>query len=243
MHIVLAGGGVDSTVVIAQCVKAGIKPVLLFCDYGQRSAYQERLAVSRLARHYGLRHEVVRSYFPSHDDHIMFDPDAAYVNHTIAPEVANSMGSRAWIIPYRNLFLLSVAAMVAGVKGTEEVWVGFDAANAGSTADCRQDVVDYFQQAVTLAADGTPPFTIRSPLTNVAKSTIYRRGVRLDVPFELTWSCYNNFSKRCGVCTACAARKYLSAKVGLDDPIQYLSEVELESRLTKEAYADYVRCR
>jgi 7-cyano-7-deazaguanine synthase len=71
---------------------------------------------------------------------------------------------------------------------------------------------------------GTKPEThisIVTPVIDLKKSEIIKRGMELHAPFELTWSCYKTEDKACGVCESCALRLRAFQMVGLEDPIPY----------------------
>jgi len=44
----------------------------------------------------------------------------------------------------------------------------------------------------------------------------------LDVPYELTWSCYREEAPACGTCDACAYRLKAFQEAGVEDPIDYV---------------------
>jgi len=53
------------------------------------------------------------------------------------------------------------------------------------------------------------------------KAAIVRRGIELDVPLELTWSCYTESEEACGVCESCRLRLRGFDRAGMTDPIPY----------------------
>jgi 7-cyano-7-deazaguanine synthase len=76
---------------------------------------------------------------------------------------------------------------------------------------------------------GTRPETqieIVTPVIALRKSEIIRRGIELDAPLELTWSCYQSEDAACGVCDSCLLRLRAFAEVGHRDPIPYQAKVE-----------------
>ena len=68
---------------------------------------------------------------------------------------------------------------------------------------------------------GTKPETkivINTPIINFSKSEIVKKGVKLNAPLHLTWSCYQNEDEACGVCDSCALRLRGFEKAGIEDP-------------------------
>lgn len=48
-----------------------------------------------------------------------------------------------------------------------------------------------------------------------------KEGIRLHVPYNLTWSCYEGREKACGRCGTCIDRKHAFIENGIEDPIEY----------------------
>jgi 7-cyano-7-deazaguanine synthase len=65
------------------------------------------------------------------------------------------------------------------------------------------------------------PIQIKYPLINMTKAEIVKEGVRLNVPFHLTWSCYKGGDKACGKCDSCILRLKGFKEAGIEDPIEY----------------------
>ena len=60
--------------------------------------------------------------------------------------------------------------------------------------------------------------TIEAPFVNWTKKDVVREGLRLHVPYELTWSCYEGGDKPCGKCGTCLDRAAAFAANGVKDP-------------------------
>ena len=76
---------------------------------------------------------------------------------------------------------------------------------------------------------GTKPETqikIVTPIIDLQKDEIVKQGIELNAPLHLTWSCYQNEEKACGVCDSCALRLRGFQKAGVDDPIPYITKPE-----------------
>jgi 7-cyano-7-deazaguanine synthase len=54
-----------------------------------------------------------------------------------------------------------------------------------------------------------------------SKADVVRRGERMCVPWEQTWSCYKGGEKHCGICPTCRARKDAFAIAHVTDPTEY----------------------
>jgi len=76
-----------------------------------------------------------------------------------------------------------------------------------------------------MIALGTKPETkikIETPIINFSKAEIVKNGIELGAPLHLTWSCYKNEEKACGVCDSCALRLRGFLQADIVDPIKYV---------------------
>ena len=93
--------------------------------------------------------------------------------------------------------------------------------------DCRPEYIASFQKLANLATktgvEGESPINIHTPLIDLTKSEIIKKGLSLDVNYGLTHSCYdpdqNGYS--CGHCDACQLRIRGFEEAGLSDPLKY----------------------
>jgi 7-cyano-7-deazaguanine synthase len=60
------------------------------------------------------------------------------------------------------------------------------------------------------------------PLVHLKKFQIVAEAIKLNVPLELTWSCYKNEERACGVCDSCRLRLNGFKAAGVKDPIAYI---------------------
>ncbi len=77
--------------------------------------------------------------------------------------------------------------------------------------------------ATKAGVEGKMQFRIHTPLINMTKAEIIRRGTELGVDYGLTHSCYapSTNGTACGRCDACQLRLKGFAEAGLTDPIAY----------------------
>ena len=59
---------------------------------------------------------------------------------------------------------------------------------------------------------------IEAPFVNVSKAEVVRIGLELNVPYELTWSCYEGGEKPCGKCGTCIDRAAAFQANHVEDP-------------------------
>ena len=134
-------------------------------------------------------------------------------------------------VPARNTVLLSLALSYAEVVEAADVFIGVNAVDYSGYPDCRREFIEAFAQLAKLATragvQGRLNFTIHTPLIDLTKAEIIRRGTQLGVDYGLTHSCYDPDAagRSCGRCDACLLRSKGFAEAGLEDPLQYQTRV------------------
>ena len=123
-------------------------------------------------------------------------------------------------VPGRNLIFLAFAAALAYRRGLGHVVGGMCETDYSGYPDCRPEYYDAFNQVI---ARGTAKgdIKIKTPIIYLTKEQIIQKGVDLDAPLHLTWSCYQNNDVACGVCDSCALRLRGFQRAGLKDPLEY----------------------
>ncbi|MEM3004905.1 MAG: 7-cyano-7-deazaguanine synthase QueC, partial [Candidatus Bathyarchaeia archaeon] len=123
------------------------------------------------------------------------------------------------IVPFRNAIFLSIAVAYATSIGASKVLYGAQGSDAPFYPDCREDFYRAFQAAARLGTESQ--IEIEAPFDKIKKSEILKLGLKLGVPYEITWSCYLNKALHCGVCESCLNRKKAFADAELKDPVSY----------------------
>lgn len=214
--VVLASGGLDSTVLLAQLQAEGHVVHALALTYGQRNAEGEAAARAALAP--ALR-------VPAWDAVAL--PDVFAGSSLLAASAADVPSAHyahpsqaATVVPCRNLVLIALAAAFAASRGARRVACGIQGGAGSLYPDCRPAFVDAAAAAVVYASGGAVVLDCRLGLAS--KADIIRAGARLGVPLGATWSCYRGGRVQCGVCGACVKRREGFAVAGVDDPTAYL---------------------
>ena len=125
-------------------------------------------------------------------------------------------------VPFRNANILSTAVSWAEVVGAEHIFIGAVEEDSSGYPDCRKEFYDAFNRVIDLGTKPETKISISTPVINLKKSEIVKRGIELKAPFELTWSCYTREDQACGVCDSCALRLRAFQAAGIEDPIPYL---------------------
>ena len=124
-------------------------------------------------------------------------------------------------VPFRNGIFLSMAAAIAEKEGASVLSIGVVEEDSSGYPDCREEYIQAMQRAINLGTKDETNIEIKMPLVHLKKSEIVQEALKRSVPLELTWSCYKNEDKACGVCDSCRLRLNGFAQAGVKDPIDY----------------------
>ena len=190
--VVLLSGGLDSTTVLAIALKQGYEPITLCFDYGQR--HRVELEKSRvLSQKMGaLEHKEVKI------DLRQFG-GSALTDDIDVPKGRSEGEMTAEIpityVPARNTIFLSFCLAAAEAAGAEDIFIGVTAVDYSGYPDCRPEYIQAFEQMANLATkagvEGTSKFKIHTPLIEMTKAEIIKKGLELGVDYSLTHSCYH----------------------------------------------------
>jgi 7-cyano-7-deazaguanine synthase len=220
--VVLLSGGLDSTTTLAIAHRESFELHTLSFDYGQRHQREVEAALA-VARHYQVQTQKVieidlRSFGGSA---LTADFD---VPHARNPEKM-SQEIPITYVPARNTIFLSFALAYAEVTGADDIFLGINAIDYSGYPDCRPEYLQAYERMANLATKATTQdgrtFRIHAPLIRMNKAEIILTGLELDVPYALTWSCYEGWELACGTCDSCLLRLSGFAEAGLKDPIDY----------------------
>jgi 7-cyano-7-deazaguanine synthase len=218
LGVCLVSGGMDSCVTAAIARAENDELAFLHVSYGQRTEARELRAFEEIAEHFGVTKRMVVSL-----ESLKRIGGSSLTDASIPVAAANlsSRGIPTSYVPFRNAHMLAVAVSWAEVLRAARIYVGAVAEDSSGYPDCRPEFYAAFQYAVDV---GTRPDTvveIRTPVITLHKAGIIRRGLELDAPLHLTWSCYQSEDKACGHCDSCALRLRAFREAGVSDPIAY----------------------
>jgi 7-cyano-7-deazaguanine synthase len=200
----------------------GRRMYALTVDYGQRHAVELERAKA-VAEYYHATHRVVRVDLRAFGGSALTDTMA--VPKDRSPAVA---GIPVTYVPARNTILLSLALAWAEVLGAGAIGIGVNAVDYSGYPDCRPEYLAAFQSLTRLATrvgvESGTGIEVLAPLSGLSKADIIRRGAALDVPFQLTHSCYDPVGQlACGRCESCRIRREGFASAAVQDPTQYVA--------------------
>ena len=218
--VVLLSGGMDSCVCAAMAVRDS-ETAAVHISYGQRTELRERDSFLAICDRLGIRQRLL-----VRNDALRAIGGSALTDPNIAVPDAHLLGTDIPVtyVPFRNAHFLAVAVSWAEVIGADRVVIGAVEQDSSGYPDCRPAYYDAFRQLVrTGTKEGK--ITIETPLIGLRKSQIVARGLEIEAPFDLTWSCYRRDDRACGTCDSCVLRLRAFAEAGAKDPISYAARV------------------
>ena len=216
--IVLVSGGMDSCVTVAVAARESDELAFVHVSYGQRTEARERQASNDIADHYSVenRLDISIEHLAKIGGSSLTDPSIAVTEADLASkEIPSSY------VPFRNANMLSIAVSWAEVIGASAIYIGAVAEDSSGYPDCRPEFYEAFQKVIDAGTKPDTRIEIRTPIIHLTKAEIVKKGIELNAPLHLTWSCYRSETLACGTCDSCALRLRGFAQAGIADPIKY----------------------
>jgi 7-cyano-7-deazaguanine synthase len=216
--VVLVSGGMDSATAAVEAQHQGYELYFLHTSYGQRTETKEHECAQALADRLD-----VENFHHIATDHLSRIGASSLTDEEIAVEDADVESDEipTSYVPFRNSNLLSMATSYAEANGCSALFTGAHSEDYSGYPDCRPEFFEAFQQIIDVGTRPETEISLETPFVQWSKTEIAQRGADLDVPYELTWSCYRSDEPACGTCDACAFRLKAFQSIEVKDPIEY----------------------
>lgn len=216
--IILVSGGMDSCVTTAVAARENEEIAFLHISYGQRTEKRERKAFNDISDFYGIkkRLDISIEYLAKIGGSSLTDENIVVTEADLgSKEIPTSY------VPFRNANMLSIAVSWAEVIGANAIYIGAVAEDSSGYPDCRPEFYEAFQQTINTGTKPDTHIEIRTPIIHLTKAEIVKKGIELEAPLHLTWSCYGREDIACGTCDSCVLRLRGFEQAGKRDPITY----------------------
>ncbi len=217
LAVVAVSGGMDS------CVTAAIANqthclALIHINYGQRTEKRELKAFNDIADFYNAEKRLVIDF-----GHFAKIGGSSLTDKSIEVAKAdlNNREIPSSYVPFRNANIMSACVSWAEVIGADAVFIGAVYEDASGYPDCRPEFFEAYEKMVELGTKPETKIKIETPIIHFSKADIVKKGLELNAPLNLTWSCYQSEDEACGVCDSCAFRLRGFKLAGVEDPIPY----------------------
>lgn len=205
MAVVLLSGGLDSALNLALAVNSGRARLALNIRYGQRAEAAEARAAAALSAHYKLPfHSLDLRWLGNVNQSSLTQASQALPQPELAEldrlDIVEPSMRAVWVANRNGLFLNTAAAYAEAV-GDAEVLVGFNREEAATFPDNSAAYMEALNQA--LAFSTLNKVKIASYTLEWDKAQILQEALRVELPLDLVWSCYEPGPERCWRCESC----------------------------------------
>lgn len=179
--LILASGGLDSSVLLAFYKSMNYDITVMYFDYGNLNKAEEKEALMNLCNKLDITkiEEVKLNISWSSGGCLVEDNEDMYIE-------------------MRNLIFLSNAISYAQAKGIKTVAVGF----IGGKGEY-DDTSDQFLYDINYLSTGATGIHVKAPLKEYTKNEVYKLGLKLGINLKNTYSCNKGKGKPCGKCYDC----------------------------------------
>jgi 7-cyano-7-deazaguanine synthase len=223
--IILLSGGLDSTTVLAIAKSKNYQCFCLSFDYNQRHK-SELESARNIASLMQVEHKQVNIDLRSIGGSSLTDSDINVPDYQAGDEHKISVN----YVPARNITFMSIALGWAETIGAYDIFIGANKADYESYPDCRDQFIRSFEQMANVSTKSGvegKKFKIHAPLLNMTKDEIIATGIKLNVDYSKTVSCYNADKNglSCGSCVSCTLRKQGFQRAKIEDPTKYIASI------------------
>ncbi|MFV0481573.1 MAG: 7-cyano-7-deazaguanine synthase QueC [Campylobacteraceae bacterium] len=216
--VCIISGGMDSALSAYIANKRdGFEVIGLHFNYGQKTENRELKAFNDICDSLNAKKVVIDTHFIKNigasslvDDKLNIRTDG------IKKGVPNTY------VPFRNGIFISIATALAEKEEAEAIYLGVMEEDSSGYPDCTEEFIKKSELAINEGTKKETKLKIITPLVHLTKEEIVKESQKYNVPLELTWSCYKNEDKACGVCDSCRLRLKGFKNAGVEDKIVYM---------------------
>jgi 7-cyano-7-deazaguanine synthase len=222
--VVLLSGGLDSTTALAIAKSQEYEPYAITFRYGQRHELEIE-AAKRIASKSGVAEHVITEIDLRTFGGSALTSDIEVPKNRPLEEMGH--GIPITYVPARNTIFLSFALAWAEVLGSSDIFIGVNALDYSGYPDCRPEYIEAYQTMANLATkagvEGRQNLSIHTPLIQLSKAQIIKKGLELGVDYSLPLTCYDPSSEglACGLCDSCLLRLKGFSENNITDPAGY----------------------
>jgi 7-cyano-7-deazaguanine synthase len=189
--VVAVSGGLDSCVTAA-IANEDFNLNFAHFNYGQKTQMRELQSFNEIADYYSVQKRMVFDL-----SHLASIGGSSLTDSNIEVALADLTNQEipTSYVPFRNANLLTACISWAEVLKADAVFIGAVFEDSSGYPDCRPDFFRAFQIAIDIGTKPETQISIVTPIIEMSKTEIIQRGIELNAPLHLTWSCYKNSDK------------------------------------------------
>ena len=215
--VCILSGGMDSTTTTYIAKNQAYEIIAVHFNYGQRTQKKELEAFEAVCKELNI----TKKYVIDLDFFSQIGASALTDKNIEVPTAGLEDGIPVTYVPFRNGIFLSIAGAIAEKEDAKAMFIGVVEEDSSGYPDCRENFIKSMQKSINLGTKDETKIEIKTPLIHLKKEDIVKKAIEEGVNLNLTWSCYQNEDKACGVCDSCRLRLKGFEKAEIKDPISY----------------------
>lgn len=233
-NLVLLSGGLDSATILGALIEGwfgGVEKedvITLSILYGQKHS-KEIKSAKALSNYYKVNHEIIDlnsiGIYDNSNCSLIWQgkdiPNGSYVE-----QINNNPKTPVdTYVPFRNGLFVSISCAYAMTNYPDEkinIFIGAHANDSIGNAypDTSKQFCSYMNDAILYGTNFM--VSLKCPFIEYDKNSIVSLGLNFEIPYELTWSCYNGDEFPCGKCATCIDRYKAFKYNDTLDPLVYV---------------------
>ena len=216
--VVILSGGMDSTLSSYIARNNNYDLIAVHFNYGQRTETKELKAFRDICKELNVlnKYEIDIPFFTQIGASALTDKTIDVPVNGVEKGIIPIT-----YVPFRNGIFLSIASAIAEKEEASAMYIGVVQEDSSGYPDCSDSFIQKMQNAINEGTKEETKIEIITPLVHLSKAQIVEEAIKLNVPLELTWSCYKEEDKACGVCDSCRLRLNGFKEANQKDPIPY----------------------
>lgn len=196
--LILLSGGIDSTTLL----------------YKAKKEFKEIKAISF---NYGSNHNKRELEFAKYHckllkiDHKVINLDLSFLKSSLL-QGANKIphgeyakeNLKSTIVPFRNGIMLSILTGIAESEEFNHLLIANHSGDHEVYPDCTEEFIKNMELAIYYGTLNN--IRIYAPFTNISKEDIVKIGLKYNIDYNKTYSCYKGGEKHCNQCSTCLER-------------------------------------
>jgi len=213
--IVSLSGGMDSATVLAKMIDEGYDVECIGFSYGSKHNVYENSAALEISKHYKVPFKVygLEGFMADLNSNLLKSGDEIPEGHYEQENMSLT------VVPGRNLIFASIVASIAESRGASCIALGVHSGDHAIYPDCRPEFVEALKTVIGASTENK--VEVLAPFLTGDKISIIEWGLKNNVPYELTRTCYKDQEASCGKCGSCTERLEAFELNGVKDPIEY----------------------
>lgn len=217
--IVLVSGGMDSATLLWLAKNNFRNVYAISFKYGQKHSIELDFAKKL------VKEATVKEHFIVEVPHLKELKGSALTDESIdiPSEEYPENEPPITTVPMRNLIFLSITASFCDIYEIENIGIGIHSVDS-PYPDCRGEFASSAEAAINassiMVAKKKNRIKVYTPFLGMTKTDVLKLGLELNVPYQLTYSCYRGSIPPCGECATCIQREEAFKTLGVEDPLK-----------------------